>query len=225
MGARVDDSDVPGRHVPVWGVFVRAFHWLVVAGFLIAYASDDDLLTLHVWAGYVVGVLVILRIVWGFVGPTRARFSDFLCSPWRAWRYLLDLIAFRAPRHVGHSPAGGWMVVALLVGLLAVVWSGLELHAIENGAGPLAGTVRPLPADGTSLDNSATSRVTSATIGGGREEDRDTGSATLWEALHEGFANAVMALVFVHVFGVALACVVHRENLVSAMVSGTKRVR
>jgi cytochrome b len=42
------------------------------------------------------------------------------------------------------------------------------------------------------------------------------------EDLHEGAANALMALVAVHVIGVIVSSVLHRENLVRAMVSGRK---
>jgi cytochrome b len=43
------------------------------------------------------------------------------------------------------------------------------------------------------------------------------------EDLHEGAANALMALVIVHVLGVVVSSVLHRENLVRAMVSGRKQ--
>ncbi len=43
------------------------------------------------------------------------------------------------------------------------------------------------------------------------------------EDLHEGAANALMALVVVHVLGVVVSSVLHRENLVRAMVSGRKQ--
>ncbi len=45
------------------------------------------------------------------------------------------------------------------------------------------------------------------------------------EELHEGAANALLALAIVHVAGVAVGSVLHRENLVAAMLSGYKTGR
>ena len=115
---RITDSTAAERRIQVWDTFVRIFHWTVAVAFFVAYFSEDDLLTVHVWAGYSIGALVILRIAWGFVGPEHARFRDFLAGPWTALRYLVDLFAGRAKRHLGHSPAGGVMVLLLLAGLL-----------------------------------------------------------------------------------------------------------
>ena len=55
--------------ISVWDPFVRTAHWMVALGFFVAYFTEDEALTVNVWAGYVVGVLVLLRIIWGFVGP------------------------------------------------------------------------------------------------------------------------------------------------------------
>lgn len=113
------------REVKIWDPFVRVFHWTVVVGFAIAYLITDDALTVHVWAGYVIGVLIVLRIAWGLVGPRHARFADFIYKPSAVIAYMRDLSRARSPRYLGHSPAGGAMVVALLIGLAATVFSGL----------------------------------------------------------------------------------------------------
>lgn len=204
------------RRIKVWDPFVRLFHWTLVAAFFIAYFTEDELLALHVWAGYLVGGLIAMRIVWGFVGPKHARFSDFVCGPVAALSYVLDLIAFRARRYIGHSPAGGVMVLGLLATLPLVVWTGLELYAVEKNAGPLAGVSAPAliaaPAQADEDDRRERGR-------GERNGERDGG----WGDLHEAMANLVFVLVLFHIGGVAVASVAHRENLVGAMITGWKR--
>ena len=203
------------QRVRVWDGFVRLFHWIVTVSFFVAYFTEDDLLTLHVWAGYVIGALVIMRILWGFVGPRYARFSDFVCSPMKASRYLLDLLGFRAKRYLGHSPAGGWMVLILLAGLCITVWSGLEVYAVEENAGPLALGENSIPIQTARAEEEHGSSKH-------RTYDRSGGSR-FWREGHELIANLMLFLVILHVAGVLLASFVHRENLVRSMADGWKR--
>lgn len=113
--------------VLVWDPLVRIFHWSLVASFAIAFLSGDDFERIHIWAGYVVLGLVAFRVLWGFIGPRHARFSDFVCAPRQVLAYVLDLVRFRAKRTLGHNPAGGAMIVALLLMLLATGGSGYLL--------------------------------------------------------------------------------------------------
>jgi cytochrome b len=124
--------------VQVWDLPLRIFHWLLVAGFFTAYLTEDDLLTVHVGAGYLIVALLIFRLVWGFVGNRYARFSNFLCSPMRSVAYLKDLISSKAKRYIGHNPAGSAMILLLLLSLALTCASGLAVYGADQGAGPLA---------------------------------------------------------------------------------------
>jgi len=127
--------------VKVWDLPLRIFHWLLVVGFFIAYLTEDDFLTVHVWAGYLVTGLIIFRLVWGFTGNQYARFGNFLCNPIQSINYIKDAIDLKAKRYIGHNPAGAAMIVLLLVSLLLTCITGLAVYGADQGAGPLASIV------------------------------------------------------------------------------------
>jgi cytochrome b len=196
--------------IQVWDPVVRIAHWSVALAFFVAYLTED-VTTVHIWAGYVVGVLILARIVWGFSGPRHARFTDFVTNPVTAIRYFWDLILARAKRYIGHSPAGGAMVIALLIFLMGTVVTGLIRYA-EDGAGPLA----PLYTQTSTLK-------TEQVLAGGEEEGDERGGDSAFGEAHELIANITLGLVIFHILGVLLASFVHHENLVKAMVTGRKR--
>lgn len=182
--------------VRVWDPLIRIFHWTLVAAFTIAYFTDDeDLLLPHVWAGYVVIGLLVFRFLWGFVGTAHARFSDFSFAPSAVVSFLWDTFQGEAKRYLGHNPAGGWMIILLLVMLTLLSITGVVLYGADEHAGPLAGLMA-----GTGKD-----------------------VKEVFEELHEFFANLTIFLVIIHVAGVAMESILHKENLVWAMVSGYKR--
>lgn len=178
----------------IWDLFVRFFHWSLVAGFFIAYLTEDEFAGLHIWAGYLVFSLVVLRIVWGVVGSKHARFSDFVYGPTQVIGFLKQTLSFKAPRYLGHNPAGGAMVVALLLSVLITAALGMLLFGAEIQVGAL-GTL-------------------AAAVGLNGE---------LLEDLHEFFANFTLFLVAVHVAGVIFESYVHKENLVRSMLTGRKQ--
>ncbi|MBT8440163.1 MAG: cytochrome B [Gammaproteobacteria bacterium] len=180
--------------IKVWDPLVRFFHWSLVAAFLIAYLTEEELLLAHTWAGYMVLALVLIRVVWGFVGTQYARFSDFLYKPATIIQFLKDTMSLKAKRYFGHNPAGGAMVVVLLVILIATAGSGILLLGAEDQSGPAATFF---------------------------EQNRYFWAEIL-EELHEFFANFSILLVVVHIAGVLVESLIHGENLVSAMLTGLK---
>ena len=127
--------------VKVWDLPLRIFHWLLVAGFLVAFLTEDNLLTVHVWAGYLVFGLLLFWLVWGFIGNDYARFSNFLCSPVKSVAYFKDVVALKTKRYLGHNPAGAAMIMLLLLSLLMTSITGFALYGADQGAGPLANIV------------------------------------------------------------------------------------
>jgi len=182
------------NNIKVWDPLVRIFHWSLVLAFIMAYASEDDFMLVHAYAGYTIITLLLIRLIWGFIGTTHARFSDFVRSPSAALNYLKETVTFKAKRYLGHNPAGGLMIIALLLSLLLTTLTGLGAYGIE-GNGPLAGWFSGMGHFGKEA----------------------------FEEVHEFFANFTLFLVIVHVAGVILGSISHGENLVRAMFTGTKQ--
>lgn len=195
--------------VLIWDPLVRFFHWLLVAAFCAAYFTQGEpfeafqeslagewLQNIHVWAGYLIAGLLAFRLVWGFIGPRHARFSDFVRGPATTLRYVKDVLALRAVRHLGHNPAGGAMIVFMLISLALTAGSGLALYGADQGLGPLAALLT------------------------------DVGDATVHslKEIHEFFANFTLLLIAGHLLGVVWESLLHRENLAYAMITGRKRL-
>ena len=110
--------------VKVWDPLVRLFHWGLVVSFVVAWISADEWDALHLWAGYAAGALIAFRLVWGVLGTRTARFSSFVRSPAAVIAYLSDVLHGREARYIGHNPAGGAMIVALLLALAGLCLTG-----------------------------------------------------------------------------------------------------
>ena len=122
------------HHHPLWDLPTRVFHWLIVACVPLAWwSAENENFGLHQWLGYTVIVLVVSRVIWGFVGSRHSRFTDFLVGPGRVLVYLKGRKALSA----GHNPLGGWSVVALLSLLLLQAFSGLFNSDDVFFSGPL----------------------------------------------------------------------------------------
>jgi cytochrome b len=173
-------GDVPSQ-VKVWDRFIRTFHWSLVTLFATAFYTRDKWEQIHIACGYAILGLVVARIIWGFTGSSHARFRDFIYSPLAILRFLFDTARFRAKRYLGHNPAGGAMVVTLVLTLLTICGSGIAMTL-----------------------------------------DRFWGVKWI-ETIHETATYGTLALIGLHIVGVILASIEHRENLVKSMLTGWKR--
>ena len=177
--------------IKVWDLFVRLFHWLLVISFTISWFTQEQQYETHLWAGYAVLILIGLRIVWGFFGSNHARFSSFVPGPKNLMRYVQSLIAHNSSRYIGHNPAGGVMIILMLLTLLTITVSGIALDGAENWSGPLA-------------------------------EYNLFHYTDQIKSLHILSTDAMLALIVLHLLGVIHSSILHRENLLRAMISGYK---
>lgn len=114
-----------GRKAPVrvWDAVVRLTHWSVAALVLWELVEDSGG-RLHRTLGYAAAGLVLLRLLWGFAGSPPARFSTWLPSVPGLLAYCRALLAGRAPRHLGHTPLGALMMLAMWTLILALAVTG-----------------------------------------------------------------------------------------------------
>jgi cytochrome b len=199
------NATVPGSQVTqlsVWDPLIRIIHWLLAAAVFVDWFTDEPL-WMHTWVGYFALTLVALRVAWGFVGPENARFASFVCGPRSVFDYLSGLVRFSSKRYLGHSPAGGAMIVALMIMIAATAGTGMANLAADRGEGPLASVIAKVERP--------------PRVQGQRRPP------LLMKQVHETVANVTLIFVLLHVLGVVLASFAHRENLVLAMLTGRKR--
>ena len=119
------ETDTPSvPRIRVWDPLVRLFHWGLALSFAAAWLSADRSQSLHNGAGYLAGGLVVVRVVWGFVGTRYARFSHFVRPPAAVLAYLRAVLERSERRHLGHNPAGGAMIVVLLLAMASTALTG-----------------------------------------------------------------------------------------------------
>lgn len=134
----------------VWDLPTRVFHWLLTLGLLACFGfslladEDSSLFSFHMILGIVLGVMLVMRVFWGFVGTTYARFDSFLFSPAAVAQYVKEAVTGSGQRHTGHNPGSSYAIFAMLALVALIVATGLlvpngsevaeELHEIASYA-------------------------------------------------------------------------------------------
>lgn len=182
--------------IKVWDGFVRFFHWSLVLLLGAAYLSiQTGRQELHALLGYLITALLVSRIVWGLIGPRYARFADFTYRPAAVIHYLGTLRRGHPDQYLGHNPAGGMMVIALLLILTVTTVSGLAVLATIEFSGPLVGPLHGL----------------------------DDATVYALRHLHGLSVNLIWILIGVHIAGVIGTSLHHRQGLIRAMITGYKQ--
>jgi cytochrome b len=194
----------------VWDIGVRLFHWSLVIVFIIAYLSGGDVSDIHIYTGYIILVLVIFRIIWGFIGTQHARFKDFIYPPCEITNHAKGLFRGKVKTYRGHNPLGGLMVLALLFTLIITIVSGLKVYA-EEGYGPL------------SKSNTGYFISFANASNPDANNDEDSDEEEWWEEVHEFFSNLMIVLIAFHILGVIVSSKIENENLIKAMITGYKK--
>lgn len=183
----------------VWDPAIRIWHWLLVfsvtSGWLLGEFRSFSIMQWHMYAGYTTGVLLLLRILWGFIGPPPVRFSALAVTPSRLVQYARKMFRREPSGVAGHNPIGAISVILILSLLSLQVVTGLfsEDDALFFD-GPLAGSV------------SSSARIT-------------------FTSVHHISSEVLLIVISLHVAAILFYLLWKRENLVRAMFTGWKLVR
>lgn len=134
-GTVSNTPDSNKKHILLWDLPLRLFHWLLVLAITIASVTGfigGNWMNLHAKAGLAILGLLGFRLAWGFVGTTYARFSNFFPSPGKIRLFFQG--RWSTP---GHNPLGAISVFALLLAVAAQAGSGLFSNNDIDFTGPL----------------------------------------------------------------------------------------
>jgi len=109
------------KPILVWDLPTRLFHWSLAVSIATAIAialcveHDTPQFQYHMLAGILATGLVVLRLIWGFVGSRYARFASFLYGPRALARYLRSALHRNGSRFTGHNPGAAYAIYAMLL--------------------------------------------------------------------------------------------------------------
>ncbi len=128
--------------VKVWDSFVRGYHWLLVIGVVsLWWTAEYGFMEWHFRTAFVVGALLVSRLVWAVFGSSNARFSAFVKSPKAVVRHVQELRSRSYQPGATHNAAGGWAVLALWLVLAIQLSTGLFATDDIFYSGPLASLI------------------------------------------------------------------------------------
>lgn len=178
-----------------WSSLTRIFHWLLVAAVaIVCLAVDDELPLPHIWAGYIIMGLLLLRLMWAPLSVVHARVFRPVSLPSAAAVFVRDAFRGKIKRYSGTIPADAWMNLTLPAAIALTGVTGLLLNGTGERPGAAAGFM----------------------AGAGKGLTQTLGS------LHEFFAGFTVFLIMVHAAAAAAEKILNKAYLARAMASGIK---
>lgn len=171
------------NQINVYDIPTRVLHWLFaglfLTAFVIAKTVDDEsaVFSVHMLAGLTLGLVVVLRLIWGFVGTKHARFSSFALNPGDLVLYIKGVVNGDRRLWAGHNPASSWAAVLMFALVAGLMVSGIGMA---------------------------------------------NGNEETWEEVHEVCGNALLLVAILHIAGVVLHTIRHRDPIALSMINGTK---
>jgi cytochrome b len=215
---------MPTTRTARWDPLVRLTHWGVAAGVVANGVLTEEGSNAHLWVGYGVGGLLLLRWLWGLIGAENARFTAFPPSPRRAAAHVRDIARGRKTAHGSHNPLGALMVYALWITLAVVIGTGVAMTGLP-GAPVQAEASLDVPRSAPhEEDDDGRTRASAgreeAEVGRETRDGEPEGGGEMLEEVHEVAANLLFVLAAIHLLGVAFETRRRGRGVVSAMVTG-----
>lgn len=185
------------NEVFVWPLCTRMIHWIIASSFFLSFITSfyHNLFRWHLSFGLIFGIVLLFRLIWGFVGPNYATFKTFKLSPYELKDYFAQKVKNRWRKiHAGHNAASSWFTLIVLgFGSLSVI-SGLFLQGIQEGSGILAHL----------------------------NQHYFYLSPTLF-TLHSLLSYILFAWAIIHIVGVLIEQFYHKTHMLFAMITGYKK--
>lgn len=185
------------HQVFVWPLCTRIIHWIIASSFFLSFITSfyHHLFKWHLSFGLIFGIVLLFRLVWGFVGPNYATFKTFKLSLKELQDYFAQKVKDRWRKiHAGHNAASSWFTLIVLGFGSWIVLSGFVLQGVQEGSGVL------------SFLNPSYFYLSSSLF-----------------TLHSLLSYVLFGWAIIHIIGVLIEQFYHKTHMLFAMISGYKK--
>lgn len=217
----MDENNNIYTDVNVWDWQTRVLHWinaiLIITLVVLALSVDGMKLLgvekpirrsvkeIHAYIGYFFILTLTLRVIWGFVGNSYARWLGIIPykkeqrqAIWVYIRWYLSGLKEKPPIVIGHNPLGSFLYIVLFIMLIVQAGTGLLLAGLEFNLFPASLFFRGLGKEA-------------------KESFEDT-----FGEIHEFGLWFILFFIVAHIFGLIIHEVKEKTGLFSSMIHGKK---